>query len=201
MENEKFIGTILVSNKQHKDLFRVHIFEHSIQFDEHFAKGVIKNKVIVSQLSKVNKLWQEKKIKKDEIFFNVIPILEKHEQYLSKFFFKEEELDEYGRYKDNFNITPNQSTIDQIPSNPLSSNEKVDKYFKHLKDTNKTFKKITRKNFELYLKDKEVIDYYIDNYNKRKATFFNYQIVRPNNIKKNCFLMVVGDKIRIGFAI
>ena len=39
-----------------------------------------------------------------------------------------------------------------------------------------------------------------ENYNKKKAKFFTYKITRTDKIVKECFLMTVNEKIRIGFT-
>lgn len=202
MESEGFVGTIVVSDKKHKDLFRIHVFENSIQFDRNFAEGIIQNTEIISKVSEIEKLWKDRKIQQGDIFYNIVSILEKHEGYLSQFYFRREELDEQGRFKENLEITPNLGNIENIQNHldGINPEKKVSAYLNYLKNNNK-LNKISRKEFEKHLKNKEVIDYYLDNYGRRKASFYTYKITRPDKMVKDCYMMVIQDKIRIAFHI
>lgn len=182
---EKLIRTIIVSNEKKVDVFRIHVFEKSLRFDPHFAYGVSKNDSIYDMVMDIENLWVQRKIELSDVFNMMVGVLEKHEQYLEQYYFRPEELDFAGR----LSVVRSYSAYD----------DKNYTYFMCLKNQN-NLKKISRKEFESNMKNEEIAKSYVDNYSGKDATFYNY---RSNSLKdtgKNCFLMVVGDNLKVGFV-
>ena len=100
MEKEKIIGSFTVAGINKIDLFRIHLFEKSIRFDEHFAKGIAKNKILSQKIMELSNEWsnRRKKTAYKEVFFKVLKELRMHEEYISKYYFTEKELDAMGRF-------------------------------------------------------------------------------------------------------
>jgi hypothetical protein len=103
-------------------------------------------------------------------------MLEKNQEYLSNFF-----IDEFSN------------------DTKLYDNESENEiYFKHLKENGK-LNKITRKKFESNIKDEKIGDYYVENLEKSKSKSTNFYTYKSKE-DKSCFIMVMNDKIKIGFA-
>jgi hypothetical protein len=184
-DQEKLIRTIIVSNEKRIDVFRIHVFEKSIKFDAHFAYGVSKNNEAYDMVMNIETLWAEKKIEISDIFNMMVEVLENHKKYLEQYYFKPEELDISGRL----------STI-----RPYSMfDDKKYTYFMCLKNKDK-LKNITRKEFESNMKDEEIANSYIENYSGKDVKFFNYKTSGLRDKGKNCYFMMVGDNLKVGFV-
>ena len=185
MDTEKFLGTIIISDENNKDIFRVHIFDESIRFDSRFAYGVSKNSTLYKEIKDINDMWKGRRITKDHIFPLIIGAVEEHSEYLTDFYFTEEELNENGKLKHLQLLSPKY--------------DKMYSYYMHLKN-NKKLSKISKREFEKHIKTPEVTDFYIDNYMKKGARFYKYTMVdQYKQEERPCYFMIVNDKIKIGF--
>jgi len=182
---EKLIRTIIVSNEKKVDVFRIHVFEKSIKFDPYFAYGISKNDVIYELVSNIESLWIDEEIELSDIFNKMVDIIEKHEKYLQKYYFKSEELGYGGRL---------------VNVKPYSINDDKDyAYFMCAKNQDK-LKKISRNEFEKNMKNEDIAYSYVENYSNKKATFFNYTTSGLKDGGKNCYFMIVGDDLKVGFV-
>jgi hypothetical protein len=182
---QKLIRTIIVSNEKKVDVFRIHVFEKSLRFDPHFAYGVSKNELVYDMIMDVERLWIDRKIELSDVFNMMVGVIEKHEKYLEKFYFKPDELDFTGRL---FAV-----------KSYSSGDDKNYAYFMCLKNQDK-LKRITRKEFESNMKNEEIAKSYVENYSGKDATFFNYRMTGLKDTGKNCYLMIVGDDLKVGFV-
>ena len=183
-DKERLIRTIIISNENKIDVFRIHVFEKSIKFDPYFAYGVSKNDTIYGMVSNIENLWVQRRIELSDIFNMMVDIIEKHEKYLEAFYFKTEELGYGGRL---------------VSVNPYSINDDKDfSYFLCAQNQNK-LKKISRNEFEKNMKSEKIAYSYVENYSDKKATFFNYTTSGLRNGGKNCYFMVVDDNLKVGF--
>ena len=98
MEKDIIIGTLVVSNKANRDLFRVHLYNNGIRFDENFVAGFNKNKKILKKLIEISQEWSEKKVEHQKLLFEIINTLKEDEKQISKYYFVSDELDENGKY-------------------------------------------------------------------------------------------------------
>lgn len=190
MSKEKIIGTFTVSSLNKIDLFRIHLFEKSIRFDEHFAQGLIRNEKILKKLLKISNRWSKGELEDKETFFLILNALKNYENYLSDFYFLEEELDKKGRY------------IEPFPLHTLNNNltkKETSEHYEYLKKTNK-LKPISKKEFEKNIIYEDVSDFYISNYPKKNAKFYTYTtIINEEEEEEVCYLLVVNDKVLLGF--
>ena len=184
-DQEKLIRTIIVSNERRIDVFRIHVFEKSIKFDPHFAYGLSKNEEVYSMVENIENLWIEGEIELSDIFNMMVGVLEKHENYLEQYYFKPEELDITGR----LSVVRSYSVYD----------DKNYAYFMCLKNRDR-LKNITRQEFESNMKDEEIAKSYIENYSGKDVKFFNYKASGLKDRGKNCYLMMVGNNLKVGFV-
>lgn len=182
---EKLIRTIIVSNENRVDVFRIHVFEQSIKFDPYFAYGVSKNDVIYKMVENIENAWIERDIDLSDIFNKIVDIIEIHENYLQKYYFKPNELGYGGR-------------LISVKSYSIKD-DKDYTYFLYAKNRN-NLKKISRNEFEENMKNEDIAYSYIENYSNKKATFFNYTTSGLRDGGKNCYLMMVGDGLKVGFV-
>lgn len=184
-DQEKLIRTIIVSNDKRIDVFRIHVFEKFIKFDPHFAYGVSKNTEAYNMVMNIENMWKERKVEISDIFNMMVEVLEKHEKYLEQYYFKSEELDISGRL----------STIRSYSM----YDEKKYVYFMCLKNKDR-LKNISRKEFESNMKDEEIAYSYIENYSGKDVKFLNYKTSGFKDRNKNCYFMMVGDNLKVGFV-
>ena len=188
MEKEKqenLIRTIIVSNEKRIDVFRIHVFEKSLKFDPHFSYGISKNDEIYAMVVDIEKLWLERKIELSDVFNMMVGVLEKHERYLEQYYFKPEELDITGRL--------------YCVRSYSSYDDKNYAYFMSLRNRD-NLKNITRQEFESNMKSEEIAYSYVENYYGKDVKFFNYRANGLNDTGKNCYLMIVGDNLKVGFV-
>ena len=184
-KKEKLIRTIIVSNEKKVEIFRIHVFENSLKFDPYFAYGISKNDSVYNMVLNIERLWSERRIELSDVFNMMVSIIEKHENYLKKFYFKPQELDFYGR-------------LYSVKSYS-SYDEKEYTYFMCLKNKD-NLKKISRKEFEKNMKHEDIAKCYVDNYSEKKATFFSYRTSGLRDTGRNCYLMLVGEDLKVGFV-
>lgn len=184
-KKEKLIRTIIVSNEKKVDVFRIHVFEKSLKFDPHFAYGISKNDSVYEMVMNIERLWIERRIELSDVFNMMVGIIEKYEKYIEQYYFKSEELDFYGR----LSAVKSYSVYD----------EKTYTYFMCLKNID-NLKKISRKEFENNMKNEDIAKCYVENYSEKNATFYNYRTGGLKDIGKNCYLMIVGENLKVGFV-
>jgi hypothetical protein len=182
---EKLIRTIIVSNEKRIDVFRIHVFEKSLKFDPHFAYGVSKNLEVYDMVLNIESLWKERSIELSDVFNMMVGVLEKHEKYIEQYYFRPEELDISGRLYTirSYSIYDDKNYV----------------YFMCLKNKDK-LKNITRQEFESNMKDEEIANSYIENYSGKDVKFFNYRASGLKDRGKNCYFMIVGDNLKVGFV-
>jgi len=187
MDKEKIIGTFTVASKKRMELFRIHLFEKSVRFDEHFAKAITANKKIFKKIFNISEKWSNGELKYNEVFINIIEELKNHENYLSKYYFKKKDLDETGRL------------IEPLPINTMDNESwnYMESHFQYLKKKG-ILKRITRKDFEKKIIDKKISEFYIDNYPKEKVACYFYEAFIEDRIK-NCYVLSENNELVLGF--
>jgi len=172
----KLLGNFIIKNDNDVSLFKVYFYENGISFDKKFLKGVVENEVTNYQFKKINDVWDSEEKDKEAVVEAVMFMLEHNQDYLSDFFYSEENLNKNG---------------DSIKNEIDLKNE-----FDIIKKT-RDIKPITRKDFESKIVNEEIGDFYVENFEKaKKADFFTYK----SEEEKDCFIMVVKNRIKIGFA-
>jgi hypothetical protein len=170
------IGHFTIRNDDGLDLFRIYFHKNGISFDKKFLKGVTKDGKVYKTFIKINIEWMSGSLSKEEATELIMKMLEENQEYLSNFF-----INKFDKYSDRYYKD--------------SENEI---YFKHLKANGK-LNKITRKQFESNIKNENIGDYYVENLEKSKSKFTNFYTYKSTE-NKNCYIMVIDDKIKIGFA-
>jgi hypothetical protein len=98
MEEDKKVVVLVISNiEQNVHLFRIHIHEKSIRFDERFSTGIQKNPELKEEINEINYLWEQHKINGNQIFPIMLQIMHKYGDYLQDYYFDETELDDNGK--------------------------------------------------------------------------------------------------------
>jgi len=170
------IGHFTIRNDDGLDLFRIYFYENGISFDKNFLKGVIEKNEIYKDFCKINIDWISGSLSKEEATELIMKILEKNQDYLSNFFINKSK-DESQSY-----LNEDDNSI----------------YFKHLKENGK-LNEIDRKFFESKIKDENIGEYYVENIEKSKSKFTKFYTYKSTE-GKDCFIMVIDNKIKIGFA-
>lgn len=185
VNKEKLVRTIIVSNEKRIDVFRIHVFEKSLKFDPHFAYGISINSDIYDMVVHIEDLWNDRIIELSDVFSMMVGVLEKHEKYLEQYYFRPEELDITGRLL----------TVRSYSS----YDDKNYAYFMCMKNRH-NLKNISRKEFELNMKNEKITNSYIENYAEKDVKFFNYRASGLRDVGKNCYFMIVGDNLKVGFV-
>jgi hypothetical protein len=169
----EYIGHFTVKNDDEVDLFKVHFYEKGISFDDKFLRGVIENEDTYKKFMKINSDWKESS-DRESTMKSIMSLLEGHQDYLSDFFISEDDVDS--------NDIPNTNEM----------------FLQHLKENDK-LTEITRKDFESKITDEKIGNFYVDNLKQTKESskFYTYN---SDNSGMDFFIMVVDDKIKIGFA-
>lgn len=182
---QKLMRTIYVSNLEKMDVFRIHVFEHSLKFDSYFAYGISKNDEVYNMVCEIENLWKKRAITMHDVFVQMVAVLTKHETYLRDFYFRPEELDFTGRLTNSMSYTP--------------TDDKNYTYFMFLKNKN-NIKQIDRKEFEDNMKNNSIKYSYIEHYHKKEAIFYNYRLTGLKDSGKNCYLMIVGEDLKMAYV-
>lgn len=188
---EKIVGTLTISDNYNKDLFRIHLYEGCIKFDSKFAEGVEKIDELTDKLMKLTDLWVEKKVSAPDVLKDIVLIMEVYHEDLKKYYFSEEDLNDFGKYVD---LVP-------IDSSLMSVHEDATKYYKYLLKEN-VLKKIDKKNFEKNIKEENCQDLYIDIYNElknKKIEYYQYKLNR-NFEFKTCSFILANGKVVFGYV-
>lgn len=183
MEEDRKISVLMISNSiKKKELFRVHIHEHSIRFDNHFAEAIEANEELCGEIKALNNSWKEHEIETDQIFHVMIAVMTRYHNYLKDFYFKEHELDKNGHYIE-----------------PISL-DRASVHYQFLKNSKKLIK-ISKKEFEKKICTDEVANYYVDNYVKKGAKFYKSERKDVDGNITTWYFMVVNEKFKISFFI
>lgn len=169
----EFIGHFTVKNDNEESLFKVYFYDKGISFDNNFLRGVIESQEVYKDFMEINSQWRDELKDRDVTMKSIMEMLDKHQKYLSDFFMgKEESFD--------VNKGSNEMFLDF-----LKENDKLTK--------------ISRKEFEAQILDEKVGEYYVNNLNetKNKSKFYTYT---SDNSGLDFYLMIVNDKIKIGFS-
>jgi hypothetical protein len=188
---DKFIGTIIVANNEDVDIYKIHVYEKSIRFDKEIAQAINADDKLRKEIVKMNVLWQNCEFNmRNDFFAELTTLLTLHEDVISDCFLKPWQLNENGHIKEDGDINYDQE-ISYEEGQPYL-------YYNYLK-SNKKLESIKRKDFEKNIKNEEIVNFYIDNYSKRKARFYKY---KPDQSKDEMFyFMVVGNAIKIGMSV
>lgn len=187
MGKGNLLGTIIVSNDRNIDIFRIHVFDDSIRFDDRIAYGISKNENVFYEISKIIDKWKLKQITTNDIFHLIVDAIIDSEEDLSKYYFRKEELDIKGKYQCSY---INKYDKMYVCYSCLKSGEKLNV--------------ITKKEFEDNIKNPEIAYNYIENYVKNGAKYYMYDIGfefndRYKSIPNKCYFMLYKDKVKIGF--
>ena len=191
MDEDRLVVVLAITNIIKKvELFRIHVYENSIRFDNHFSEGINKHPELSEDVSEINRLWKNKEIDREKLYMNMVRIMYKYHDYLKNFYFKEYELDKEGHYIEPINM---QETTSKPPS-------KAALHYLYLKQS-KRLKRISKKEFEKNINTDEIANYYVDNYVKKGARFYSHIKMAPKN--KNMvtwYFMVVNQEFKISFT-
>lgn len=171
MEVDPKLVVLIISNQVNgQELFRVHIHELSIRFDDKFQEGIENNSELRNEIDYINELWKKNKIKQNQIFPIMLDILVRHGDYLRDYFFDAKDLDKNGQFIDANN-----------------QEKKPGLFFSSLKKQ-KLLKKITKKEFQNNIKSFEISTKYVEKLIP-KAKYYFYQHYKNTKIKENWFFM------------
>ncbi|MFK5165218.1 hypothetical protein, partial [Propionibacterium freudenreichii] len=69
MEDDEKVVVLVISSIERKvHLFRIHIYEESIRFDERFNTGIQNHPVLRDEVKEINELWKAHAIHSTQIF-------------------------------------------------------------------------------------------------------------------------------------
>lgn len=179
----KFLGNFTVKNDNERQLFKVLFYENGISFDAKMLKGITEVEEAFKAFKKINDSWITGDYDKSDIMERVLKLLNNYQEELAEYFYSDEELDEEG------NLIEKYEGIDE--------KSKFSIYFDYIKE-NKELKDIERAEFESKIFNKEIGEYYVENFEdaKNNAEFYSYKTESGGD----SYIMVVDDKIKIGFV-
>jgi len=181
MEIDPKLVILVISNQLNgQELFRVHIHEFSIRFDDKFQEGIENNYELRKEIDYLNDLWKSQKIKQSEIFPIMLDIMVRHGDYLKNFFFDLSELNKDGQFieKPKYEIEP------QV-------------FFKSL-SKQKLLKKIRKKDFQENIKNIEIANKYVELL-EPKLSHYYYQHFKSAPLKENWFFLAKNDNLILCF--
>ena len=190
-EKDKFIGTIIISNEMHVDLFKVHVYEKSIRFDPKFANGIAGSDGVSKDIFEIDNMWKNGKIERDDIFPLMANIVGKHELHLSNYFFGRAELDVKGRYVGELDITS--SAVE------VKFEDRMKMYYLYLTGSGK-MKSISKKEFETHLPKTNATESYLDVFASKGASYFSYDTVDLGRKSRTCYVMIKDDTVKFAFC-
>lgn len=189
-ENDKFIGTIIISDERHIDLFKVHVYEKSIRFDPKFANGIASSDNISQEIFKIDNMWKTGKIGRDEIFPLMANIVGRYEPHLSNYYFGRSELDTKGRYV-------GKATVLSLES--VSFEDRMKMYYFYLNGSGKMLT-ISKKEFEEHIPKVGVSGPYLDIFESKGASYFKYDTVDIKRHPKTCYVMTKDEAVKFAFC-
>lgn len=192
-KEDKFIGTLTVSDINQMDLFRIHMFDDAIKFDKKFALGLLKNGEVLSKVMRISDKWSTKQLDSSGVFIEFLSLLKKHEKDISDLFFQYSELDSTGRY-----VEP--TVIDSSNFKSVFEKLQANKHFIYLKNSG-NLNKIDERVFRTYLVNQDLINFYLDNFNDYlQYSYYSYFVEFQGDIKQ-CFVMAYNDEVVMGISV
>lgn len=181
MEIDPKLIILVISNQINgQELFRVHIHEFSIRFDDKFQEGIQNNSELKKEIEYLNDLWKRHKIDQSQIFPIMLDIMVRHGDYLKDFFFDVSELDKNGQF-----IEKSKNEIEPVF------------FFEKLKKQN-LLKKITKTDFQKNIKNIEIGKKYVDLWYPRSNYFF-YEHFKKSPIREEWYFMEKNNKLIMCF--
>jgi hypothetical protein len=175
----KLLGHFTVKNDYNEDLFIVYFYEEGISFNDDFLRGIIEQENLWIRFMEINLFWkngfhisENEDDLKSQTMNMIMDLLQENQEQLSRYFNDKPQLNQ------------------ELDNSQM--------FLSHLRD-NDLLKEITIKEFESKIKDEEIGDYYVENLEKIKqsAKFYTY---KSEKVNLDFYLMVVEEKIKIGFA-
>ena len=181
METDPKLVILVISNQINgQELFRVHVHELSIRFDDKFQEGIENNSELKREIDSLNHMWRNHKIEQDHIFPIMLDIMTRHVEYMKGFFFDENELDSSGQF-----IERSRPDI------------KPDVFFESLK-RQKLLKKLKKAEFQSSIRSKTVADKYVERY-APKSNYYHYQMYKSSPKKEDWFFMETEGRLNLCF--
>jgi hypothetical protein len=182
MEIDPKLVILVISNQLNgQELFRVHIHELSIRFDQKFQDGIESNNNLKTEIEYLNDLWKTHKIDQTQIFPIMLDIMVRHGDYLKDFFFDNSELDKDGQFVE----------IPKYKKNPKD-------FFKSIKKQN-IAKKITKKEFQENIKNFNIAQKYVEILVPR-SSYYKYTDLKKAPLKENWFFMENNNNLIFCFT-
>lgn len=179
MEIDPKLIILVISNQINgQELFRVHVHERTIRFDDKFQEGIDGNGELKREIESLNVMWREQKIKQHSIFPIMLDIMYRYAEYIKDYYFDESELDSKGQFVER--------SVNRI---------KPEVFFRNLKQE-RLLTKITKKRFQQSIKSVAVAEKYVDVY-EPKANYFHYQLYRASPTRENWFFMEKDDRLKL----
>lgn len=182
MEVDPKLVILVISNQINgNELFRVHVHERTIRFDDKFQEGIDNNRELKREIDSLNQMWESHKIEQDHIFPIMLDIMTRHANYMKDYFFDESELDGSGQFIEK-------------PKKEI----KPESFFESLKKQ-RLLSKITKKEFQSNIRSKAVAEKYVEVY-MPKSQYYHYQLYKVSPKKENWYFMETGDKLKLCFV-
>lgn len=181
METDPKLVILVISNQINgQELFRVHVHELSIRFDDKFQGGIEKNTDLKLEIDSLNHMWRNHKIEQEHIFPIMLDIMTRHAEYMKLFFFDETELDVSGQFVEK-------------PKTALEP----EAFFEGLRRQN-LLTKIEKGDFQSNIKSMEVAEQYVERY-APKSKYFYYQMYKLQPVRENWYFMETKGKLNLCF--
>lgn len=185
METDPKLVILVISNQINgQELFRVHVHELSIRFDEKFQEGIENNDELKLEIDSLNQMWRKQKIQQEQIFPIMLDIMTRHGHYMKRFFFDESELDSTGQFIDK-------------PVEKQSTSTKTEAFFNSLKNK-KLLRKIKKAEFQTNIKSWTVASKYVDCY-APKSCYYHYQMFKTLPMREDWYFMETDGRLNICF--
>ena len=182
MEIDPKLVILVISNQLNgQELFRVHIHELSIRFDQKFQDGIESNNNLKTEIEYLNDLWKTHKIDQTQIFPIMLDIMVRHGDYLKDFFFDNSELDKDGQFVE----------MPKYKKNPKD-------FFKSIKKQN-IAKKITKKEFQENIKNFNIAQKYVEIL-VPISSYYKYTDLKKAPLKENWFFMENNNNLIFCFT-
>jgi hypothetical protein len=176
----KLIILVISNQINGQELFRIHIHEQTIRFDDKFQEGIDGNGELKREIQSLNEMWKSQKIKQHSIFPIMLDIMVRYGDYIKDYYFDESELDNKGQFIEK-----------------SENQQKPEKFFRKLQE-NGLLTKITKKNFQLNIRSREVAEKYVD-VHETKSSYFQYQLYRKPFERESWFFMEKGGRLKLCF--
>ena len=115
-------NTVIISDGNKRDLFRIHIYKDCIKFDAKFAEAILQNDNIRDKAIAINRDWVDRKIKEVEVLQRLTLLIESNKEVFESHYFQDYELNKDGRYVD---LVPLDSLL-------IDMDKKAHEFYKYL---------------------------------------------------------------------